>query len=71
MLFVDNLPECMDNCWLRNIFKWFVDIADVFVLWRFHKGSKCRYGFVRFFREEEADFAIAKANGASVAIEKF
>ncbi|KAK9275447.1 hypothetical protein L1049_022713 [Liquidambar formosana] len=63
-LFVDNLPERMDNHWLRNMFKWYGDIADVFVPWRRRKGYYCRYGFVGFFKEKDADLAISKANGA-------
>ncbi|KAK9273259.1 hypothetical protein L1049_018066 [Liquidambar formosana] len=53
----------MDNQWLRNIFKWYEDIADVFLPWRKRKGSSCWYGFVRFFLEKDANLAILKANG--------
>ncbi|KAK9292523.1 hypothetical protein L1049_020496 [Liquidambar formosana] len=62
-LFVDNLLERMDNRWLRNRFKWFGDVVDVFVPWKIRKGTHCRFGFLRFSREEDADLAIRKVNG--------
>ncbi|KAK9271150.1 hypothetical protein L1049_026739 [Liquidambar formosana] len=61
-LFVNNLPECMDNWWLCNMFKWYGEIADVFVPWRMRKRKNCQYGFVRFFQEKDTDFSILKAN---------
>ncbi|KAK9273614.1 hypothetical protein L1049_018424 [Liquidambar formosana] len=57
-LFVDNLPDRMENRWLRNMFKWYGDIADVFVPWKKRFGSSSRYGFVRFYKDRDAELAI-------------
>ncbi|KAK9283983.1 hypothetical protein L1049_012241 [Liquidambar formosana] len=63
-LFVDNLPDWMENRWLRNMFKWYGEIADVFVPRKKRSGANLRYGFVRFYKERDAELAIQKCNGA-------
>ncbi|KAK9286984.1 hypothetical protein L1049_015392 [Liquidambar formosana] len=63
-LFVDNLPDRMENRWLRSMFKWYGDIADVFVPWKKRTGSNSRYGFVRFYNDKDAEVAIQRCNGA-------
>ncbi|KAK9283721.1 hypothetical protein L1049_011971 [Liquidambar formosana] len=63
-LFVDNLPDWMENRWLRNMFKWYGEIADVFVPRKKMSGAKLKYGFVRFYKERDAELAIQKCNGA-------
>ncbi|KAK9282974.1 hypothetical protein L1049_011199 [Liquidambar formosana] len=63
-LFVDNLPERINNHRLRNVFKWFGDIADVFMPNKRRRGPNYGYGFVRFYCQKDADLAIHRANEA-------
>ncbi|KAK9266421.1 hypothetical protein L1049_012441 [Liquidambar formosana] len=57
-LFVDNLPERLESRWLRNLFKWYGEIIDVYIPKRRRSGSTSSYGFVRFRNEKDADLAI-------------
>ncbi|KAK9269181.1 hypothetical protein L1049_000950 [Liquidambar formosana] len=63
-LFVGNLPERLESRWLRNLFKWYGEIVDVYIPRRRRSGFTSSYGFVRFRNEKDANLAIQKCNGA-------
>lgn len=62
-LFVDNLPDDSWSVWVRNLFSKFGRVRDLFIPNKRSKITGMRFGFVRFARRDEANMAIAKANG--------
>lgn len=65
-IFVDNLPKGMSKTWLRQIFKNDGNVVDAFVSMKDRRNAKGRFGFVKFQRKEEAEYAISHNNGLDV-----
>ncbi|KAL6969268.1 hypothetical protein U1Q18_028992 [Sarracenia purpurea var. burkii] len=62
-IFIDDLPEKMDQRWLRNIFSKIGKILNVFISRRRRMGSNTRFGFVTFSSHRGVALAIARFNG--------
>ncbi|CAM8951053.1 unnamed protein product [Rhodiola kirilowii] len=62
-VFVDNIPKENDGAWLRRLFNQEGKTRDVFIPTRERRGSRSRFGFVRFQTLEEAKAAVRRWNG--------
>ncbi|KAH7845818.1 hypothetical protein Vadar_006425 [Vaccinium darrowii] len=61
-VFVDNLPHQIRKIWVFNLFSRYGKIKDIFIPNKKSKISGQSFGFVRFFRRDEATFAVKKLN---------
>lgn len=57
-VFVDNLPDPIRKIWVYNLFSRFGKIRDLFIPVKKSKITCRKFGFVRFFRVEDAEMAI-------------
>lgn len=67
-LFFDSLPKGMDNVWLRQIFRHYGNIVDVFVSKKQCKNNDAYFRFVRFALQSEASEALRCNNGLGVVV---
>ncbi|KAH7865128.1 hypothetical protein Vadar_002587 [Vaccinium darrowii] len=62
-VYVDNLPYEMDEVWLRQIFKGYGDVVDVFIPNKRSSRFNTKFGFVRFRSKAEALDAVQDLHG--------
>ncbi|KAH7841624.1 hypothetical protein Vadar_032229 [Vaccinium darrowii] len=64
-IFVDNLPDSMDEEWLAQIFKPYEDVKQVVIPKKRSKFNTI-FGFVRYSSRGEANYAVKEMNGVEV-----
>ncbi|KAH7865037.1 hypothetical protein Vadar_001483 [Vaccinium darrowii] len=62
-VYVDNLPFEMDEVWLRQIFKGYGEVMDVYIPKKRSSRFNTKFGFIRFLSMEEAHRAIQDLDG--------
>ncbi|KAH7847534.1 hypothetical protein Vadar_027263 [Vaccinium darrowii] len=62
-VYVDNLPFEMDEVWLRQIFRSYGDVVDVFIPNKRSSRFNTKFGFVRFSSRAEALDAVQDLHG--------
>ncbi|KAH7867318.1 hypothetical protein Vadar_031918 [Vaccinium darrowii] len=62
-LFIENLPEEVDQVWLRKNFNKYGSVKDVFIPAKRSKRTGSKFGFVRYDCHVSAGVAISKSNG--------
>ncbi|KAH7842865.1 hypothetical protein Vadar_009918 [Vaccinium darrowii] len=62
-IFVDNLPKSMDVGWLRQLFRPYGCVEDVYMPSKRSSSFNTKFGFIRFKRREEAMNAIEDLDG--------
>ncbi|KAH7858718.1 hypothetical protein Vadar_027137 [Vaccinium darrowii] len=62
-VYVDNLPYEMDEVWLRQIFRSYGDVVDVFIPNKRSSRFNTKFGFVRFSSRAEALDAVQDLHG--------
>ncbi|KAH7847538.1 hypothetical protein Vadar_027312 [Vaccinium darrowii] len=62
-IFVDNLPKSMDVGWLRQLFRPYGCVEDVYMPCKRSSSFNTKFGFIRFKRREEAMNAIEDLDG--------
>ena len=53
-IFVSNIPQNLDRHGLRGIFQKAGRISDTYIPFRNSRSTKARFGFVRFWRQDDA-----------------
>ena len=65
-LFVDNIPNVVNNWWLCRAFNRCGQVVDAFIPSKRRKQTKSRFGFVRYKNLNDARKAMHLYNGASL-----
>ena len=65
-VYVGNLPFSMTKNWIRETFKCFGDISDIFLSRKPKRTSSSRFAFVHFSSVAGAHIAIRELNGMLV-----
>lgn len=65
-VFVDNLPYEMDSVWLRQLFRPFGDVTDVYIPKKKSSSFHTKLEFVRFKSREEANRAVQELDGLRI-----
>ncbi|KAL7001411.1 Spliceosome-associated protein 49 [Sarracenia purpurea var. burkii] len=62
-IFIDNIPDQIDNTWLRNAFNLCGLVAGAFIPNKRRRMSNSRFGFVKFRDPKDTSAAIHNYNG--------
>ncbi|KAJ8434196.1 hypothetical protein Cgig2_004667 [Carnegiea gigantea] len=65
-IFVQNIPQNLDQYGLKGIFQGAEKVSDTYIPLRKGRRNNTRYGFVRFWREEEAVKSIFILNNSTI-----
>lgn len=63
-IFVDNLPQHIHKIWVFNLFRKFGKLRDIFIPTKKSKIIGQNFGFVRFFKREDAEVAVAETHNS-------
>ena len=65
-LFVDNLPQAMTREWLKQIFKCYANLLNVFLSHKIRKKDNNLFGFVKFGSRMETKKVAEKLNRVTI-----